>query len=188
MTFNSQNILLKSVPQKLNGALTIGDENFSLSSITALTFDNLMVNSINDQNVSEFFTNIIQRGENGTVVDELYANLEFSNRLDIDDLTVTGQFNGINVNQFMATDQPNENQYRMAADELDTFVNKLSSRERFKHFDQMIVRKIYENGIHRLQKLVGYDFEFVAINNSSKIGFYRWDSTQKTLEDSNSKC
>lgn len=98
MTFNSQNILLKSVPQKLTGTLTIGDDKFDPSSITSLTFENLLVNLINDHNVSEFFTNLIQRGENGIDVNELYTNLEFMDRLDIDDLTVIGQFNGTTLN------------------------------------------------------------------------------------------
>lgn len=93
MTFNSQNILLKSVPQKLNGALTIGDDNFGPNSIKSLTFNNLIVNSINDQNVSEFFTNVIQRGEDGIDVSELYTDLEFTDRLYIDNLIVTSQSN-----------------------------------------------------------------------------------------------
>lgn len=93
MTFNSQNILLKSVPQKLNGALIIGDDNFGPNSMTSLTFDNLIVNSINDQNVSEFFTNVILRDENGIDVGELYTDLEFKEHLDIDNLIVTSQSN-----------------------------------------------------------------------------------------------
>lgn len=93
MTFDSQNILLKSVRQTLHGALIIGDDNFGPNSMTSLTFDNLIVNSINDQNVSEFFSNIVLRGENGIDVGELYSSLEFTDRLDIDNLIVLSQLN-----------------------------------------------------------------------------------------------
>lgn len=93
MTFDSRSILLKSVPQTLNGALIIGDDNFGPNSMTSLTFNNLIANSINDQNVSEFFSNIVLRGENGIDVGELYSSLEFADRLDIDELIVSSQIN-----------------------------------------------------------------------------------------------
>lgn len=94
MTFNSQTILLKSTPQKLTGALTIGDDNFGPNSMTSLTFNNLIANTINDQNVSEFFTNVVLRGETGIDAGELYTNLEFTDPLNIDNLIVpNGQLN-----------------------------------------------------------------------------------------------
>lgn len=93
MTFDSRSILLKSAPQTLNGALIIGDDNFGPNSMTSLTFNNLIANSINDQNVSEFFSNIVLRGENGIDVGELYSSLEFADRLDIDELIVSSQIN-----------------------------------------------------------------------------------------------
>lgn len=93
MTFDSRSILLKSVPQTLNGALIIGDDNFGPNSMTSLTFNNLIANSINDRNVSEFFSNIVLRGENGIDVGELYSSLEFADRLDIDELIVSSQIN-----------------------------------------------------------------------------------------------
>lgn len=93
MTFDSRNILLKSANQTLNGALIIGDDDFGPNSMTPLIFNNLIVNSINDQNVSEFFSNIVLRGENGIDVGELYSSLEFTDRLDIDNLIVPSQSN-----------------------------------------------------------------------------------------------
>lgn len=60
------------------------------NSIKSLTLDNLIINSINDQNVSKFFTNIIQRGEDdidvGESLGESYTDLKLTDRLDIDNL------------------------------------------------------------------------------------------------------
>lgn len=99
MTFNSQNLLLKNRPQRVNGNLIIGNRDankFDPASMNSLTFDNLIVNSLNDRNVSEFFSNLILR--NNTDACEVDTDLEFKDRLDIDDLIVTEQFNGTMLN------------------------------------------------------------------------------------------
>lgn len=101
IAFDSQNILLKSASQRLTGALTIGDADankFGPESMTPLTFDNLLVNSLNAHNVSDFFANLILYGNDGIGVGELYTNLEFMDRLDIDDLIVRQKLNGTTLN------------------------------------------------------------------------------------------
>lgn len=188
LKFDSQNILLKSVPQTIRGTLTIGNQT-NPGSINSLTFDNLLVNFINDKNVSEFFENLILKNDRGNLdVGEIFTNIEFMDRLNIDDLDITSEFNNINVNQIATASDSNNNieQFRLATDELDRFVERLAKREKFKHFDGLITRQWFFSDVHALRKLSGYDFELVAINNSN-IQFYEWNATRMTLQESNSK-
>lgn len=185
VTFDSKHILLKTAPQQVNGIVTIGNRSKN-NSITSLTFDNLLVNFINDKNVTEFFENIVKRDGNGNKVDDIFTNLEFMDSLDIENLDVTDQLNDLNVKEINYLDQyANVQQYRMATDELDFIVDKLVNRQRFKQFKQMVLRQLFPIGIHTLQK-IAYDFEFAALNNSD-VQFYAWNSTQKILQKSNSK-
>lgn len=188
LRFDSQNILLKSVPQTIRGSLTIGNQS-NPESINSLTFDNILVNFINDKNVSEFFENLVLRNDRGKLdVGEIFTNIEFMDRLNIDDLDITSEFNNINVNQMAALSDSNNNieQFRLATNELDRFVERLAKQEKFKHFDGMITRQWFSSDLHALRKLSGYDFELVALNNSN-IQFYEWNVTQMTLQESNSK-
>lgn len=187
MTFDSEHILLKSIPQTIHGTLTLGNRS-NAEAINSLTFNNLLVNFINDRNVSEFFENLVTKGAHGEIdAGEIFTNLEFRNRLEIDKLDITGQFNGIDINQIRPANQMiNGEQYRMASDELDRFVDKLATQERFKHFDRMIIWQMFSTNIQGLRKLSGYDFEFVALNNSD-IQFYVWNDANKTLQPNNSK-
>lgn len=96
MTFNSQTVLLTNTQQTLNGAVTIGNR-FSADRIHSLTFENLYVNFINDQNVTEFFENLVRKDGVGNDAREIFSNLEFSDRVDIENLAINYQLNGINL-------------------------------------------------------------------------------------------
>lgn len=178
VTFNSQNVLLKSAEQNLNGVVTIGN-NLAANSISSLTFDNLYVNFINDKNVSEFFANLIEKG--GENVGEIFANMIFTEPVEFLDLKVS-ELNGVDPNQMTATDQ----QYRTATDELNGIIDKLVKREKFQHFDEMIVRQTFPLEVQGLRKLLGYDFVFVAFNNSN-IQLYVWDAKTQAMQENNSK-
>lgn len=187
ITINSQTVLLKKTPQTLKGPLIIGNRSRS-DSINSLTFDNLYVDFINDKNLTEFFRNLVLKHGHHTDLGEIFSNLEFVDRVDFDNLKILGQLNGINVNEIMAQDHfTYGEQYRSAVNELDTIVDKLVRRERFKHFKRFIVRTTLSHDIQNLHKLFGYDFQFVALNNSN-IQFYTWNVTTKTLDRNNSKC
>lgn len=194
ITFNSQNVLLKSADQRLNGPIIIANANQlnSTSAITSLTFDKLYVNFINDKNVSEFFANLIQRNEHGHIdVGEIFSDMEFMNGLDIDHLQITGQLNGINVNENLPIDSKaygTNQQYRMASEQIDAVVRNLTMRKPFKHFDHMLQRQTFNTDIHDFTKLIGTtDFQFIALNNSN-FQFYVWNSIAKALQSNNSKC
>lgn len=173
VTFDSQNILLKSADQYFDGPVTIGNRN----SLSSLTFDNLNVNFINDKNVSEFFENLIRAGD--TDVGEIFTNMIFMEPVEFLDLNVS-ELNGVDMDQLTAADQ----QYRAAAAELDVMVDKLAQRDKFKHFDQPIVRQTFPLEVQGLRKLLGYEFAFVAFNHSN-IQLYLWNSTMKTLQENN---
>ncbi|XP_055320364.1 uncharacterized protein LOC129577415 [Sitodiplosis mosellana] len=184
MTINSQTVLLKKTPQTLKGPLIIGNRS-RIDSINSLTFDNLYVNFINDKNLTDFFGNLVKKDGRGNDVGNIFSDLEFSDRVNFDNLNILGLLNGINVNEIMSQDHfVYGDQYRTAANELDTLVDKLVRRERFKHFKRFAVRTTFSLDIQGLQKLFGYDFQFVALNNSN-IQLYTWNVTTKTLDGNN---
>lgn len=96
MTFNSQTVLLTNTPQKLNGPITIGNRS-NTKQISTLTFENLYVNYINDVNVTEFFENMVKKDGKGNNIGEIFSDLIFSDQLNIENLSITGQLNGLNV-------------------------------------------------------------------------------------------
>lgn len=184
-TFNSKHILLKTAPQLVNGIVTIGSRSKN-DSITSLTFVNLLVNFINDKNVSEFFETIVKKDGNGNKVGDIFTDIEFMDSLEIESLDVTNRLNGLNVKEISYLDNyANVQQYRMATNELDLIVDKLVNRDRFKHFERMVLRQLFPTEIHTLRKL-GYDFDFAALNNSI-FQFFTWNFTQNTLQENNSK-
>lgn len=187
ITINSQTVLLKKTPQTLKGPLIIGNRSRT-DSINSLTFDNLYVNTINDKNLTDFFQNLVLQHGRNIELGEIFSNLEFVDQVNFDNLKILGQLNGINVNAIMSQDHfVYGEQYRMAANELDTIVDKLVRRERFKHFKRFMVRTTLSHDIQCLQKLFGNDHQFVALNNAH-IQFYSWNVTTKTLDRNNSKC
>lgn len=102
MLFNSQNILLKSAAQDINGPVTIGNRS-GTNAISSLTFEDIYVNYINDKSVNDFFQNLILKDENFD--GEIFTNMVFTQPLQIWDLNVL-QLNGIDLQQLNATDQP----------------------------------------------------------------------------------
>lgn len=187
ITINSKTVLLKKTPQTLKGPLIIGNRS-RIDSINSLTFDNLYVEFINDKNLTEFFQNLVLQHGRNIDLGEIFSNLEFVDQVNFDNLKILDQLNGINVNEIMSQDHfIYGKEYRMAVDELDTIVDKLVRRERFKHFKRFMVRTTLSHDIQNLYQLFGYDFEFVALNNSN-IQFYKWNVTTKTLDRKNSKC
>lgn len=186
MTINTQTVLLKKTPQTLRGPLIVGNRS-RIDSINSLTFDNLYVNFINDKNLTEFFGNLVKKDGHGNNVGEIFSHLEFIDRVNFDNLKILNQLNGIDVNTIQSQDHfIYSEQFRTAANELDSIVDKLTRRENFKHFKRLTVRTTFPLYIQGLRKLPGYDFHFVAINNSN-IQFYIWNTTTKTLDENNSK-
>ncbi|XP_031630094.1 uncharacterized protein LOC116345133 [Contarinia nasturtii] len=183
MEINSQSVLLKGVPQRMNGIVTIGNRSH-IDSISSMTIENLMVNFINDKNVSEFFENLVKKDGRGNDVGEIFSNIEFINGVDFENIN-TDFLNGLNVNEVTSQDHiMYRDKLRAATDKLDAIVNKLIRREKFAHFDQMIVRRILSPSTQRVQRLLGYDYEFVA-NNHSHVEFYTWNWNTKTLHELN---
>lgn len=185
MTFNAETVLLTNSPQKLNGFVTIGNRS-NTNQMSSLTFENLYVNYINDKNVTEFFENMVKKDGMNIDIGEIFSDLIFTDRLEVGNLTV-GQLNGVNVTEI--TSQPHNlysEQFRMATDELDSIVNKLARRGKFKHFDRLVIRQTFPLAFDRLQKLLGDHFQFVAHNNSN-IEFYSWNVNEKTLQQNNGK-
>lgn len=185
MTLNSQTVLLKKTPQTLKGPLIIG--NRSRTDINSLTFNDLNINYINDKNLTEFYENLVLKDGRGNNVGEIFSNLEFTDLLTIENLVITGELNGINVPQYLSQEHfVNGQQYRSAVDELDSIVDNLGRRKKFKHFKRILVRSTLPLNIQGFQKLLGYDFRFAALNNSS-VEFYTWNVVTKTLDWNNSK-
>lgn len=187
MEINSQSVLLKGVSQRMNGIVTIGNRS-RIDSINSLTIENLMVNYINDKNVSDFFANLVKKDGRSNDVGEIFSNIEFTNGVEFENLQITGLLNGINVNDVTSQDHiMYRDQMRSATDKLDAIVNKLVRRKKFEHFNGMTVRKIMPPSIQRVQRLLGYDYQFVA-NSHSHVEFFTWNMESKTLEEINSKC
>lgn len=188
MKFDSLNILLKNVPQTIHGSLTIGSQS-NFDSINSITFNNLMVNYINEKNVSEFFEHLVLKDQHhGAInVGEIFTDIIFQNQLEIDDLHITFDFNGLNVQQAHPSHFNIYNeQFRAANDELDEFTERLNRRGPFKYFNGTIVRDWIAGEFQSIQKLTGHEFIYVALNNSN-IEFYQWNNTNMTLQESNSK-
>lgn len=187
MTFNSQTLLLTNTAQTLNGVVTIGNR-LATDRIHSLTFDNLYVNFINDKNVSEFFENLIQKDAIGNDAGEVYTHLEFSDRIEFDNLTIVNQLNDINVPAIMSQNHLlYGNQYRAAANELDSIADHLNRRNKFKHFKQLaLIQQTLPPEVQGLQQLLGSDYQFVA-HTESNIQLYTWTSNEKTLQRTNRK-
>lgn len=132
ITFNSQTLLLTNTAQILDGVVTIGNR-LATDRIHSLTFDNLNVNFINDKNVTEFFGNLVQKDAIGNDAGEVFSQLEFADRVEFDNLTIVDQLNGIHVQAI--TSQKHflyGNQFRAAANELDSIADRLNRRNNLK--------------------------------------------------------
>lgn len=102
MTFNSQTVLLTHSPQTMNSTVTIGNR-LTTNRIHSLTFENMYVNFINDQNVTEFFENLVLKDGIGNDAGEIFSHLAFSDRVNFENLTIKYQINGINMYEIIST-------------------------------------------------------------------------------------
>lgn len=123
-TLNSKSTLLKHTPQRIDGSLIIGNSE-PVNELRPLTFNNIFAGFINDRNFTEFQSNLIQQNRRNSIRAEIFTNMQFNNGLTVDNL-----FTSIlqNSSQKIAMDNYTINQqnFRMASDELDNISKKIN--------------------------------------------------------------
>lgn len=190
-TFNSNEILLKSVPQKISKNLIIGKKD---NPFVKFTIDNIYVNFINAQNFTEFHNSIIQRhAQNGAIAEEINSNMIFTEPVSFENLQCYGQINGINFSDLSNLNYNRfSKHYRMVLPQLRTMENDFISQTHIQIIDRLIVRQTLAlNKILKIYKIRKSDSDknnFVVLSNetgSNNIHFYEWNEYVNKLIISN---
>lgn len=92
MTFNKDSILLTNHAQNFNGNIHIDNRNLENNQITTLSIENVYLKTINDIEFDKFLDNIAYR-DNAVI----WTNLLFHQRLTVNNLHVTGKWNGVDA-------------------------------------------------------------------------------------------
>lgn len=186
--FSSENILLKTENQQINQNVHIGSHEDPLKK---LTFDSIYLNNLNNQNFSHFYETLVQRPPpNQPLVANIYANLQFTESVRVDNLQCNGQMNGVDFKSLTDLNHNQYNQqYRSALPELYAWHNEtLLRRHELKHnriMDHFVLRQTMpSNKIIQLNKLFNTKDEngndaFVVVsaseNGTRGIDFISWD-------------
>lgn len=81
----SKSILLKHTPQRIDGSVTVGNSRTD-NELMPLTFDNIQVNWVNNQNFSGFRENIVERSRHNRIFANIFTDLHFGQTLIIEHL------------------------------------------------------------------------------------------------------
>lgn len=110
MTFNADAILLKDRPQEFAGNIYIANQNLQDNRITTLSIENIQLVTVNDIPFDKFHENLVFRDDA-----QIWTNLMFTNRLFVNNLHASGEWNGIDAESMIMKFQVN----RMAANYSD---------------------------------------------------------------------
>ena len=94
-TFNEQGIMLKNVPQELNGNLYIFSRNFATEQIYPLSFENVYLRTINGNLMSDFFKNVAQKN-NPITID---TPIVFEKKVTTNNFISSSLFKGVDIEE-----------------------------------------------------------------------------------------
>lgn len=110
MTFNADAILLKDRRQDFAGNIYVANQNLEDNRITTLSIENIELVTINEIPFDKFHENLVFRDDA-----QIWTNLVFKNRLNVDNLHTSGDWNGVDAESMIMKFQVN----RMAANYSD---------------------------------------------------------------------
>lgn len=118
VTFTRENVLLKTQPQIINGNVFISNKDFNDNRIFTLSFEQVLVESINGKLISEFHQSIVYK-EDPMV--QIGTRLEFHELLTVDHMQFYENFNEYNLNDLI-----NEVQLYQVATNYSEHFNQMS--------------------------------------------------------------
>lgn len=98
ITFTPENVLLKTLPQGIDGNVYISNKLLIDNRILPLAFENVQVEAINGKILDEFFQNLVHGDDS---LASINTRLQFNELLTVDYMQLYAQFNGVNLDELI---------------------------------------------------------------------------------------
>lgn len=98
LTFTPENVLLKSIPQNINGNVYISNKSLKELRILPLSFVKAKFESINGKMLIDFYGNIVYKND---PLSSIGTRLEFNELLTVDYMQFYADYNGFKLNNLI---------------------------------------------------------------------------------------